>query len=323
MESQALTKYALGVVIVNYRTADLVQACLTKLAPMLINANAGVVVVDNDSGDGSFELLARFCASLPESGRIRVVEAGGNNGFSAGNNIGVASIQADYILFLNSDAMARTGALKAILEAAARTPDAGLVTPRIVSSRGAAEVSRFRNHTPLSEFIDGAQTGPLTKVFPGAEVPIYPDDWQSTAGWVTFAAVLIKMDAINAAGPMDEGFFLYFEDCDYCRRIKAAGYSIIAAPKAVFIHDSGGSTKLRENEDRGARLPAYFYASRSRYFRKYYGPSGPVLANLAWYTGRLIARLRGLMGRAAPQVCKGRSRDIWIGWRGGAEQIGR
>jgi GT2 family glycosyltransferase len=319
MNDKDISPSRLGIVIVNYRTLALTERCIASLAPMLAAADARAVVVDNNSQDGSYESLRDYCASQPESDRLRVVQAARNGGFSAGNNIGVEQLKSEYILLLNSDAVVQPGALDEIVEAAAAAPGAGIVTPRIVSSGGEEEVSRFRNHSPLSEFVDGAQTGPITTLFRVAETPIYPDDWRTLPDWVSFAAVLIRAQAIDKVGPMDEGFFLYYEDCDYCRRIRTSGFTIAFAPDAVFTHDAGGSTNLRASEKVQSRLPSYYYASRSRYFRKFYGPAGPLLANVAWLAGRGIAKARGVFGRPAPAVCAARARDIWIGWRGGSD----
>ncbi len=316
MAFEASRHFAIGIVIVNYCTPAMVEACLESLRPMLAAVDAGVVVVDNASGDGSYQRLSKFCASHPDTGRLKVVAASQNGGFSAGNNIGAKSISSPLIVFLNSDAIALPGALISLAAIVRRHPNAGIITPRIVSSGGEDEVSRFRNHSLLGEFLDGAQTGPITKLFPHAETPIFPDDLTSSPDWVSFAAVTIRREALERAGPMDEKFFLYFEDCDYCRRITAAGYDIAFAPEAVFQHDAGGSTKLNEKTNKGARLPAYYYRSRSRYFRKYYGVFGPAIANIAWSAGRVAARIRGVFGRPAPMVCEKRGRDIWIGWRG-------
>ena len=315
MAFEASRRFAIGVVIVNYRTADLVEACVDSLSPMLAEVDAGVVIVDNASKDASLERLTAFCAAHPQGDRLKVVDAGQNGGFSAGNNLGARSISAANIVFLNSDAIVLPGALDALAAAAQQNPKAGIITPRIISSGGEDEVSRFRNHSLLGEFVDGAQTGPITRLFAGAETPIFPVDRTSRPDWVSFAAVMIRKETLDSAGPMDEGFFLYFEDCDYCRRIKAIGFDIAFAPDAVFQHDPGGSTKLNEKTNKGARLPAYYYQSRSRYYRKYYGPLGPALANIAWVAGRSIARIRGVFGRPAPMVCEKRGRDIWIGWR--------
>lgn len=311
-------EFSLGVVIVNYRTPALVEACLASLAPMLAAADAGVVVVDNASGDGSLERLAGWCAAknaeLGGDDRLCVLASPDNRGFSAGNNIGAAGVSSRYLLFLNSDALATPGALAALIDAAQKSPEVGVYAPRIVSSAGVVEVSRFRRHSPLGEFVDGAQSGPVTRAFSAAEVPIFPDDRETDPDWVSFAAVMIDRRAWDKTGPMDEGFFLYYEDCDYGLRLAQGGYSIEPVDDAVFVHDAGGSTQLREKAETAARLPAYYYRARARYFRKYYGPLGPVAANLAWYAGRAIAHLRGVFGRRAPTAPQARGRDIWIGW---------
>lgn len=305
----------LGIVIVNYCTPALTERCLDALTPMLETAEAQIVIIDNASPDDSFARLTAYCSESAARDRLKVIASPVNGGFAAGNNIGVRALQSDYILLLNSDAVPKHGAIEALLKAADTQSAAGIITPCLVTSDGDEQVSRFRNHSPLSEFVDGAQSGPVTRILSSAEMPIYTDDWETPPDWVSFAAVLLHSIVIDKVGPMDEGFFLYYEDCDYCRRIKNAGFSTGFARDAVFVHDPGGSTQLRANEKALARLPAYFYASRSRYFRKYYGLFGPVLANLAWLAGRTIAQLRGLFGRSAPAVCASRSRDIWIGWR--------
>lgn len=307
----------LGVIIVNYRTPELTERCVAALAPMLAAADARAVIVDNGSDDGSCARLQAYCEARPEAVLLEVIDAGVNGGFSAGNNVGFKTLQSEWVLLLNSDAVPQPGALDELLKAAKAAPAAGIVTPRLVTSEGEEQVSRFRKHSILSEFVDGAQTGPVTRLFPGAEVPIYPQAWGTPPHWVSFAAVLIRREAIEKAGPMDDGFFLYYEDCDYCRRITAQGYEIASAPSAAFMHDPGGTTKLSVRETALERLPAYYYASRSRYFRKYYGPAGPFFANCAWLMGRAVAKMRGLFGRAAPAVCAGRARDLWIGWRDG------
>lgn len=307
-------RFALGIVIVNYRTPELVEACLRSLESQLEDADAVVVIVDNASGDGSVERLAGYCAKSPAADRLRVIAAPDNRGFSSGNNIGVSAVSSDLVLLLNSDAIARPGALKALIDGATATPEASIFTPCIVSGGGELLVSRFRRHSVVSELVDGAQAGPVTRLFRSGEVPIFPDDTETEPDWVSFCAVMIRRAAIDKAGPMDEGFFLYYEDCEYCLRLRNIGARIKYVSEAMFEHDAGASTKLKARQEAGERLPAYYYRSRSRYYRLLYGPAGPLAANLAWYSGRAIARIRGLAGKPAPRVAKGWSRDIWISW---------
>ncbi|MGE0408852.1 MAG: glycosyltransferase family 2 protein [Amphiplicatus sp.] len=304
----------LAVVIVNYRTPALALRAARSALDELAAIGGRLVLVDNRSGDNSAAIFAGFKESDPRGGLVDIVLSERNGGFAAGNNLGFKTVAAAHYLLLNSDAAAEPGALTAMLKAA-EAPRTGLVTPCILGPDGAPHSSRFRRHTPLSEFVDGAETGPVTRLFPHADIPIRPDDWTTRPDWVSFAAVLVTAEAIGAAGPMDEAYFLYFEDCDYCRRIGRAGYAIRFAPEARFRHDEGGSTGLKDKERRGARLPAYYYRARNRYFRRHFGPLGPVAANLAWLGGRLLARLRGLVGRPAP-ISPRRAGDLWNGWRG-------
>jgi GT2 family glycosyltransferase len=285
------------------------------VAEELAGIGGRLVIVDNQSGDSSVESLSGFIATHPRRGLMTLVRSPDNRGFAAGNNQGFNAVRADYYLLLNSDAEAEPGALASLIAAARANPKAGIVTPRLVDGAGRTQCSRFRRHSPLSEFVDGAQTGPITRLFRRGEVAIGADDWSTPPDWVSFAAVMISAPAIAAAGSMDEGYFLYFEDCDYCLAIRRAAFEIAAAPAAVFRHDAGGSTNIRERTEKGVRLPAYYYRARSRYFRRHYGPLGPMLANLCWYAGRTIALARAVIGRPAPKVPSARARDIWIGWR--------
>lgn len=306
----------LAVVIVNYRTASLALEAARSVLVELARIGGHLVIVDNQSGDGSAETIEEFIAGGHSAGRMTLIRSPENRGFAAGNNLGLKAVAADYYLLLNSDATAAPGALGALLAAGRANPAAGLITPRLIDGAGVTQSSRFRRHSPLSEFVGGAHTGLVTRLFRRGEVWIGPDDWSTPPDWVSFAAVAISAEAIAAAGPMDEDYFLYFEDCDYCIKIVRAGFEIAFAPEAVFRHDGGGSTKFREQIERRTRLPGYYYRARNRYFREFYGPLGPVAANLAWYFGRALALTRGLLGRSAPRESLGRASDIWIGWRG-------
>ena len=307
-------------ILVNYRTPDLTIAGAESVLAQLVAAGGDLVVVDNASGDVSLKKLQDFAEASPHKEKIEIVASPVNGGFSAGNNLGFEARPASWFLLLNSDAVAAPGAIAAMLEVANADPECGLVTPSLVDCEGAAQTSRFRRHSPVSELIDGAQTGPVTKLLADGDVAIDPGDWETPPDWVSFAAVLIRGEALDEVGAMDDGFFLYYEDCDFCRRVTKAGYTIAMAPNAVFEHEPGGTTGVQDRIEGGARLPAYYYASRSRYYRKYYGPFGPFAANLFWYSGRMIARLRALLGRPAPKIPQARGRDIWINWRGRAAQ---
>ena len=115
------------------------------------------------------------------------------------------------------------------------------------------------------------------------------------------ALVLLLSGAmVRALGPMDEGYFLYFEDAEYCWRARKAGWRILPVLAARAVHHRGGSGPVKTFAAAKKRMPAYYYASRTRFFRQAYGRAGPIAANLLWCLGRAIANLRALAGRKVP-----------------------
>jgi N-acetylglucosaminyl-diphospho-decaprenol L-rhamnosyltransferase len=316
LASPARAACALGVVVINYRTPALIRDCLTALGPDLEALDARIAVVDNFSNDGSAEEIERWLAG-PEAWKRRValIRSKTNSGFSGGNNQGVAALDAPFYLLINSDAIVRPGAVRLLLDAAAREKDAGIIAPRLEDPDGAAQISCFRFHSPLSEFLGAAQTGPLEALFRFAVVPTAISEKQADCQWVSFACVLIRREAIDAAGPMDEGYFMYFEDADYCARVRRAGFRIVYEPTARVVHLRGGTAPVKALMKAKKRPPAYYYAARTRFFRKWHGPLGPIAANLMWIAGRGIAHLRALAGKPAPMICEHQGADHWINWR--------
>lgn len=307
---------ALGIVVINYRTAGLVRQCVESLGPDLEANDARVAIVDNFSNDGSAEEIADWLMTGPLwKNRVFLIRSPGNEGFSGGNNLGASAFDAAHILLLNSDTLMRPGALKAMLGAAARTPDAGLIAPRLEDEDGAAQISCFRFQSPMSEFLSAAETAPLDRLFRGAIVPIPVSDHAIYCDWASFACVLIKREALDAVGPMDEGYFMYFEDADYCRALKKHGWRVLYDPSAHVVHLRGGSSPVKASMQAKKRPPAYYYAARTRYFRKSFGPFGHILANIAWLLGRGVARLRALLGKPAPMLCESQGADQWMNWR--------
>ncbi len=314
--ASARVKCAVGIVVINFRTPELVKNCLTALGPELEANDARVAVVDNCSGDGSAETIADWLMTgeLWKS-RIFLICSPSNEGFSGGNNIGVGAFAAGHYLLLNSDTLVRPGALKALLDASAREKRAGLVAPRLEDEDGAPQISCFRFHSPLSEFLAAAETAPLDRLFRFAVVPIPVSDQSMTCGWTSFACVLIKREAIDAAGAMDDGYFMYFEDADYCRALKKRGWRVVYEPAARVIHLRGGSSPVKSSMKAKKRPPAYYYTARTRYFRKSFGPFGLYAANLMWLAGRGVAGARALFGKPAPVLCESQGKDQWTNWR--------
>lgn len=316
-ESERLrVKCAVGIVVVNFRTASLVKDCLAALGPDLEANDARVAIVDNYSNDGSAEEIADWLmkGELWKS-RCFLIRSPSNEGFSGGNNIGITTFDAGHILLLNSDTLARRGALRKLLDASARESDAGIVAPRLEDADGTPQISCFRFHSPLSEFLAAAETAPLDQLFKRAVVPMPVSNEPIDCDWASFACVLIKRAAIEDAGLMDDGYFMYFEDADYCRALKKHGWRVFYEPAARVVHLRGGSSPVKSSMKAKKRPPAYYYAARTRYFRKAYGPFGLFAANLMWLAGRAVARMRSLLGKSPPPLCESQGSDQWMNWR--------
>jgi N-acetylglucosaminyl-diphospho-decaprenol L-rhamnosyltransferase len=300
----------LAIIVLNYRTAKLTADCLRSMVHE-IEPDMRVVVVDNASGDGSAEELEALIADQGWSGWATVVRSPHNGGFAAGNNLGIRSIDAAAYLLLNSDTLIHEGTFRGLLAAAERYPRAGIIGPSMQDENGNVGRSHFRFLGPWSELIRAANTGLVTRalhrfdpLFPITEEPLEPD-------WVGFACVLIRREVLQEVGLLDEGYFMYFEDVDYCRRAKQAGWSVLYWPATSIVHLLGKSSAVTSDEGRRRRAPRYYYEARARYLATYYGRIGLLLANFMWLAGRGVSLARELLGRPSA-LRKSEALDIWI-----------
>lgn len=306
----------LVVSIINYRTAQMTMDCVASVLADLAQSpeiNAHVVVVDNASGDGSAEALGAWHAGLGPQAPVSLVLSKDNSGFSGGHNQGITARKGRYYLVLNSDAVLHSGFCRAILTAAEAAPEVGLFTPRIEYDDGTAQISRFRIPSPASEMIRAAATGAVSRALKSYVVAPADPLRDAQIGWASFACILLRGEMIDTIGLMDEGYFLYFEDTEYCLRARRAGWGISYVPDARIEHFRGGSAPVKGLAKARKRLPAYYYASRTRLFYQAHGRAGLLAANLAWYLGRAIALSRRLIGRANNyRPVAHEARDIWI-----------
>ena len=306
------TTSRLLVSIINYRTAELTIQCIRSVLDDFGAIDGHIVVVDNNSGDGSAEQIANWIAEQPGPVPVTLVRSATNSGFSGGHNQGIGARRADYYLVLNSDALLKPGFCAAILKAADASPGTGLFAPRIDYDTGEQQVNCFRFPGPLSELIRGAATGPVTKAFRQYDMPLYPPPDPAAIEWASFACILLRDKMVAALGPMDEGYFLYFEDTEYCLRARRAGWGIAYVPDACAVHFRGGSGPVKKMAAAKKRMPGYYYASRSRFLYQAHGWFGLIAANLLWVLGRGIAGLRWFVGKSVPRASSAEMRDIWI-----------
>jgi N-acetylglucosaminyl-diphospho-decaprenol L-rhamnosyltransferase len=311
----------IAVIVLNYCTPELTLECLASLESE-VDPSVRVIVVDNASGDGSGDQIERAIATRGWDGWARLVRAPINGGFAFGNNLGIRTVEADAYLLLNSDTLVLPGAIAGLRDALHDRPDAGIVGPRLLDGSGAQDHTFFRALAPAAELIRSANTGPVTRVLKRFD-PLLPDSEEAVEpDWIAFASVLIRREVIDQVGLLDEGYFMYFEDVDYCRRVREAGWKIVYWPHVHIVHYKGASSHVTDGAKLRQRAPRYYYEARSRYFTKFYGKRGLWLANSLWHLGRCVSWPRELLGNSEPQHREHESRDIWIDAKSSTDRSG-
>lgn len=296
------------IVIVNYRTADLVIDCLASLAGQVQGlGKVRVVVADNDSGDGSAAKMSAAVEREAWSGWAEVMALGRNGGFAYGNNAGIrkalSSVEpVDYIMLLNPDTVVRPGAIRALTDFMDAHPEAGIAGSELENADGSIEYAAHGFPSPLGELEGAARLGVLSRWVRRNSTPDLPREEARRCDWVSGASMIIRRQVLEDIGLMDEGYFLYFEEVDLCRRARDGGWQCWYVPASRVIHLEGAATGIRAAARRRA---GYWYESRRRYFVKSYGVGGLVLADMLWAGGRISFLMRKFLHLGAGSQADG------------------
>ena len=289
-------------VILNYRTAELAVKAAEGALREMADLGGEIVVVDNDSQDGSIEHLRATSAERgwEAGGRIRVESAGRNGGFGAGNNHAIraglsSGARPDYVYLVNPDAVPEPGAIRTLVDFFEAHPNAGVLGSLILTPDGEPAYGAFRFPTIVREFEDAARTAVFSKLLErGRETsPIAVEARE--VDWVSGSSMMFRRSMLDAVGLFDEAFFLYFEETDLCLRCKRAGWEIWAVPDSRVVHIGGASTGNYSWE----RMPSYWLDSRWYYFRKNYGLAYAIAVTLSLLTGEAVWHLRRLVNPRA------------------------
>ena len=286
------------VVIVNYRTPDLTIDCLRSLVSEVRSLpGTRVVVTDNDSGDSSVEQIGAAIETEGWSDWASFQPLDRNGGFAYGNNAALRPILQStnpppYFLLLNPDTIVRPGALQALVDFMDEHPEVGIAGSRLENPDGTPQHSAFRFHTIPSELDYGLRIGVISKLLKRWDVapPISEDACQTD--WVAGASMIIRREVLEAAGLMDEGYFMYYEEMDFCLQANRAGWSCWYVPKSRVVHLVGQSSGVTDTKRPPKRLPQYWFDSRRRYFLKNHGWLYAALADASWASGFALWRLR-------------------------------
>jgi GT2 family glycosyltransferase len=244
-------------VIVSYNSRETLRAAVE---PLLALDGVAVTVVDNASTDGSLEAIADLDG-------VRAIDSGRNGGFGFGCNLGAAAGEGSYLLFINPDARIDAASLAALAAVLDRSPSVGLVGPQLREEDGALVPSMRRYQRLgsvwatalfLHRFVRRAAWANEILHDPAAyAAPASPE-------WLSGACMLVRRSVFEELGGFDDGFFLYCEDMDLCRRVRAAGYEVRYEPGAVARHEGGASAPRTS-------LFAVLAESRTRFARKHGG----------------------------------------------------
>jgi N-acetylglucosaminyl-diphospho-decaprenol L-rhamnosyltransferase len=293
----------IAVVVVNYRTPDLVRACVAALAAQRPDfTELKLVVVDGASGDGSAERIAADLDADGHTDWVTLLALPVNGGFGYANNQAILTLAAagplpPVIALINPDAAPLPGALRTMADHLARHPRAGAVGALLVHEDGEPQGSAFPFPSLRGEFCRAARTDALRRLL-GEPPSTVRSDTAIQVPWVTGAAVAFRTAALAEVGLFDDGFFLYFEETELMLRLTRAGWDIWHEPAARVMHLAGKSTQLRDaatGNMAAKRLPAYWYEARRRYFVRAGGPAMALGAGIAWLAGRGLWRVRRLL----------------------------
>lgn len=308
------------ILIVNYRTGPLVVNCLASLGSELPTLQGGrVIVVDNASGDDS---VAHIGTAIKDRGWSRwadLIALPRNGGFAYGNNRALERVRAldpafGAIVCLNPDATVRPGALAALLGQFAMTPQVGIVGALIEDQHGVRQRAGHDFPSPLGELERAAQLGLLSRALAPRQAQQFRADAPRRFDWVSGACFAVSREVVDQIGAFDEGYFLYFEETDFCLRARRAGWSSWHVPQAEVVHFEGASTGINVPAQ---RRPAYWYASRRRFFLKAYGVTGLIAADLLWALGRCSLLLRRVLGLGGLQAQTSEPRKLFLDLIGG------
>jgi len=281
-------KIKLSVIILNYNTSGLLKACLSAVLESngFEGRNMEVIVVDNNSSDGSAEMVRK---EFPE---VKLIRNKKNLGFSAGNNAGIKNARGKFLLLLNTDTSVEPDALITILKVMENDRSIGAATCLLQTADGKIDPASHRGFpTPwnaLSYFLGLEKLFPKIRFFGG-----YHQGWKNLkvpheVDCISAAFMMVSGEVIDKVGLLDERFFMYGEDIDWCLRIKEAGFKIFFYPGVKTLHlkrQSGRENKADQSIRKNARRQ--FIETMTQFYSKHYLSKYPditsrIVLNLLW-----------------------------------------
>ena len=268
-----------SVVIVSWNAREYLRKCLKSLRKANARLDAQILVVDNASADGSPEMVK---AEFPE---VQLIETGKNLGFASGNNVGLRQATGRYVCLVNSDVEVEENCIERLIAFLDANPDIGIAGPRIVGSTGQVQSSCFRSPTFRNTLCQTFALYRLSKSpsLQGWEMKDWTFDSIRDVDVLSGCFWIVRREALEQVGLLDENFFMYGEDLDWCKRFRLDGWRAVFYPEAQALHYGGGSS---------AAAPVRFYIemqkANRRYWRKHYGMPGALFFSCVIFTSQLV-----------------------------------
>jgi len=259
----------LSIIIVSYNTKQLLADCIDSIGKILYNFSYEIIVVDNNSADGSVEMIKS------KYSHVKLIANNYNVGFAKANNQGLEHSSGEYVLMLNSDTIVLRNAIGTLVDFLDNHSDTAICGPKLLNSDLTLQLPcrrafpRFINS--FSYFSGLSKLFPKSRIF-GSYLMTYMDsniDHEVDA--VSGACLMVRRNVLKQIGGLlDEAFFMHFEDIDLCFRAKKFGYKVYYVHNAEVIHLKGQSSKIKSS-----RVTRYFFDSALIYFRKNYKSENP------------------------------------------------
>ncbi len=285
----------LSIIIVSWNVRDLLQACLHSIASQRHGLALEVIVVDGASADGSPAMVRE---AFPW---VQLIACDENVGFPRGNNLGLAEANGRYLLLLNPDTEIKEDALPVMVNYLAQHQDVGLVGPQLLNNDGSVQSSRRRFPTLITALFESTWLEPFApqRILRHYYAQDLPDDAAADVDWVTGACMLTRHEIFSTIGGLDEAYFMYSEELDWCHRIKDAGWRVVYYPAAQVLHHVGKSS-----EQAVTARHINFQRAKLRYFQKFHSGTAVTILRtvlLLNYVGQLLIEgMKGALGHKRP-----------------------
>jgi N-acetylglucosaminyl-diphospho-decaprenol L-rhamnosyltransferase len=305
-----MTTIDVAICIVTYKSADLTIDCLRsiELERSTPSLSIRAIVVDNASGDA--QSIQEAIERNVWSSWVTLIEAPRNGGFAYGNNLAFQRAYdqgpPSYFHVLNPDTRVFKGAVAALVWFLETHPDVGIAGSRLEDVNGKEWAFAFRFPSILGEVNWGLGLGLATRLLQPWVVAAKGGLEPEQIDWVSGTSMMIRRAVIDSIGGLDENYFLYFEDPDFCLRARRAGFATWYVPESRIMHVSGQSSKVTGHQAVPKRLPSYWFESRRRYFTANYGlryaRATDAVALLAHGFGSVKRLIQGRVGQGTPHL---------------------